>query len=771
MNPTRLFSKFVFSAFLLCAGMFVLHAQTKVVKSIRVDGIDREYILHIPASYSGTTSVPLVFMLHGTSGDGEKMYNISGWAELSDKEGFIAVFPSSLRYRIDDGELKSTTKWNTTPDAEWTFQPGETGYDDIKFLRNALDEIFSNYNIDRKRVYLNGFSNGGQMAAKCSIDMSDVLAAVCSNAGSFYLDTIYVPKRNTPYLYQTGNKDYGPGNEGPEIPMLYFDSLISTPDLDIRRGKYYTIARNATRNFMLKSDHEAIVGDTNMVVFTNFLPLDPNDTHEFVYGFVKGLEHNYPNWAPTVHWQWLKKYSLDNQGASQYNLQITDGYGSGIYSVGDTIHIWSKQKDGKVFTHWSGDTDYTSAPQEYHSTVVMPARDVNLAANYLDVKPTMVFTQTIIPGVARDKKTYSYFPEQADSIKGIAWFFHGTNGSAASMISDPDTRQLIHLLMAHGYGVIAITSEESEYNLDFDNDGFHRYTYGVDTNLTDIANVRYIRNHFIQNGAFRSSTPHIAIGWSAGGAFSEFLANALGWKAAINHTSSGSSLLSENELVKVPYLVSINENDMHPDVGQEGNEEAVMNVQNYLNRGACAKLHFYEDAPLFPERFDRSALINESLSKAIFNEIKTNNFLDDKNFLKLTSGQMVTLISSKPSLFPVIVGLSEQQRNDALRQIQVTHAEHALKADINGMTIDFIENACRNIPDAVEDTAIKQGFSAYPNPVLDMLYLNHADPWRLYNGQGMLLRDGEEKTINMDAYPSGHYFIRSGYKTVKVVKF
>lgn len=283
--------------------------------TIPLDGVQREFYMHIPGSYNGINSVPLVFMLHGTGGDGEVMYTSSGWAELSEKEGFIAVFPSSMRYRIDDnGELKNITKWNTAPDADWTFQPGETGKDDIKFLRKIIEEIVARYNINTKRIYLNGFSNGGQMAAKCSIEMSDLLAAVCSNAGSFYLDTVYIPLRKIPYLYQVGNRDYGPGNVGPDfpaIPMHLFDTLISTPGIPFQNGKHYRIAHNCINNFSLDPTHGPIVGDSNFALLTTYNALDPKALHEFKFILVKDLGHSYPNWAPEKHWEWMKNFTLD----------------------------------------------------------------------------------------------------------------------------------------------------------------------------------------------------------------------------------------------------------------------------------------------------------------------------------------------------------------------------------------------------------------------------------------------------------------------------
>ena len=105
------------------------------------------------------------------------------------------------------------------------------------------------------------------------------------------------------------------------------------------------------------------------------------------------------------------------------------------------------------------------------------------------------------------------------------------------------------------------------------------------------------------------------MGWSAGGAFTEFISNTLGWNTAINHTSSGSTALSLNSQVQVPFLISINENDNNPNVGAQGNLEAKQNIENYKNRGACAQLHEQLKAPLYPERFDRSNMIDIGLSR------------------------------------------------------------------------------------------------------------------------------------------------------------
>ncbi|HNR16691.1 MAG TPA: hypothetical protein PKG90_08515 [Chitinophagaceae bacterium] len=285
--------------------------------TVMVDNVEREYYVHIPADYTGNAAVPLVFVLHGTSGNGEKFYDISGWKELGEEENFISVYPSSGRYKIfnfGDSTVQNTTKWNILPEGTFIFMPGYTGLDDIKFLKKVVLEMQLKFNIDTGMIYMNGFSNGGQMAAKCAVEMSNIFAAVASNASTFNKDTVYAPQRRLPVLFQIGNEDYGPGNTGPAIPLNSFSYVISTPDVPVIGGKYYNKARKYINNFSLDSVY-TISGDTNSVMVASYHSLTPGDTlNVFRYVFVKNLGHIYPNginhWmnAPRHHWAWMRQY-------------------------------------------------------------------------------------------------------------------------------------------------------------------------------------------------------------------------------------------------------------------------------------------------------------------------------------------------------------------------------------------------------------------------------------------------------------------------------
>jgi polyhydroxybutyrate depolymerase len=276
-----------------------------------IDGDEREYYVHVPQSYTGASPVPVVFMLHGTSGNGEDFYTRSGWKEVGEDENIITVFPSSWRYCIiDDGVQKNTTKWNTVP-AEWTFCAGQTPRNDIKFLNTIITELNSKYKIDNKHIYLAGFSNGGQMAAKCGIEMSDKFAAIVQAEGSFSRDTTYIPLRKLPVTFQYGNEDYGPGVTGTPVALSKLATILSTPANNI----LYRSASTHVKSFGLNPAF-VISGDTNSVSIATYKSLTPGSANDFRIAFIKGLAHQYPNgdnhWmeGARANWAWFKQYSL-----------------------------------------------------------------------------------------------------------------------------------------------------------------------------------------------------------------------------------------------------------------------------------------------------------------------------------------------------------------------------------------------------------------------------------------------------------------------------
>jgi len=278
---------------------------------IEVDGDDREYFVHVPAGYTGSAATPVVFMLHGTNGNGDYFYTNSGWKEVGETENIITVFPSSWKYCIvEDGVTKPNTEnWNAQP-AGWTPCTGETPKDDVKFLKSIITEINSKFNIDNKRIYLVGFSYGGTMAQKCAYEMSDKFAAIVESAAALFGIQSTYPVRKLPVLFQRGNEDYGPGGSGPTAPMTSLPTLLTDSTTTLLNGHLYKFSQTHIYYFGLNPTF-TLSGDVNSIVTATYVSNTPNEPlNTYSVALIKDLKHSYPNGAATRNWDWLKQYSL-----------------------------------------------------------------------------------------------------------------------------------------------------------------------------------------------------------------------------------------------------------------------------------------------------------------------------------------------------------------------------------------------------------------------------------------------------------------------------
>lgn len=280
----------------------------KNVFTTLIDGDVREYLIHVPSIYDPTEATPVVFMLHGTTGFGERFYNISGWKEVGEVENILTVYPSSWQYCfIEDGVVKNTTRWNVIQNV---YCPGETPKDDIVFLKQVVDELKQRFNVDSQRIYISGFSNGGAMAGRCAVEMSDIFAAVVEASGNLPKDTTFVPKRKLPVTFQLGNSDNLWLNSSSfSIPMSRFDTLLHNNPV------FSGIVETHTTTFGFESTY-TMTGDTNTYLTATFAADSPNPIREFNFVLIKGLEHNYPNGnnhplkGAELHWDWMKQFKL-----------------------------------------------------------------------------------------------------------------------------------------------------------------------------------------------------------------------------------------------------------------------------------------------------------------------------------------------------------------------------------------------------------------------------------------------------------------------------
>ncbi len=172
---------------------------------LRVGGLDRRYLVHVPPGVHGRKPLPVVIMFHGGGGTARGAMRETDWTLKADREGFLAVFPEALppdpakpsQFRLN-GQI-----WN---DGSGRFHAGRRKTPDVAFVNAMIDDLAARFNVDPRRVYATGFSNGASMAFRVGIELSTRLAAVAPVAGALWIEQPRL-ERPVSLFYITGDAD------------------------------------------------------------------------------------------------------------------------------------------------------------------------------------------------------------------------------------------------------------------------------------------------------------------------------------------------------------------------------------------------------------------------------------------------------------------------------------------------------------------------------------------------------------------------------------
>ena len=172
-----------------------LFSQQTINASITHGGLQRDYILYLPAAYDGLTDVPLLFNFHGYTSNATQQMFYGDFRSIADTANFIIVHPEGT---LDNS---NTTHFNVG----W----GGSTVDDVGFTSALLDTLISQYSINQNRVYSTGMSNGGYMSFRLACELSDRIAAVASVTGAMVPTTLNScsPSHITPVMQIHGTND------------------------------------------------------------------------------------------------------------------------------------------------------------------------------------------------------------------------------------------------------------------------------------------------------------------------------------------------------------------------------------------------------------------------------------------------------------------------------------------------------------------------------------------------------------------------------------
>jgi polyhydroxybutyrate depolymerase len=165
--------------------------------SIFSGGLQRTYNVHISSSYDKTRPTPLLIVLHGGGGTGQGMTKLASFNAISDRENFIIVYPDGFEKHWNDGR------------GVQQYRAQIQNVDDVGFISSLIDRISDELNIDAKRIYVTGISNGAMMSHRLGCELSQKIAAIAPVAGNIPVNmaSIWAPSRPVPVLIINGTDD------------------------------------------------------------------------------------------------------------------------------------------------------------------------------------------------------------------------------------------------------------------------------------------------------------------------------------------------------------------------------------------------------------------------------------------------------------------------------------------------------------------------------------------------------------------------------------
>ena len=212
------------------------------------EGINRQYIYYEPLELN--EEKPLVFVMHGFTGDANGIKNYSGMNQIADQYGFAVCYPRGTT------DSEGNRFWNVG----YAFHEDET-VNDVGFLTELASYLQINHGLNPDFTFATGMSNGGEMCYMLACQANDTFKAVAPVAGMILQDILDECQDSNPIpLFEIhGSEDNvtpisgDPNNNDgwgayPSIPFTinYFSeknecSTLQTetlPDLDPFDGSY-----------------------------------------------------------------------------------------------------------------------------------------------------------------------------------------------------------------------------------------------------------------------------------------------------------------------------------------------------------------------------------------------------------------------------------------------------------------------------------------------------------------------------------------------------
>jgi len=203
-------------------------------------------------------NAPAILVLHFNLGSAPSMANLTEVGELARDSGAWVILPEAH-------------------DGTWSHSPNDAqDSDDVGYLAALIDDVVARHKLDPRRIYMTGYSQGGNMTVRFACEYPEKIAAGASVAATMRdaLARQCAPSTPTPMAFFNGTADsqvpYGPG-----VPSLILD-LAFVGSLPAQDAAKYWANINQCTGAAVRTDLPVTIADGTRVYTDSYDNCPPN---------------------------------------------------------------------------------------------------------------------------------------------------------------------------------------------------------------------------------------------------------------------------------------------------------------------------------------------------------------------------------------------------------------------------------------------------------------------------------------------------------------
>lgn len=222
---------------ILLGSCMTLSAQAAGGKTSEDEYQGRDYVLYTPLSLPATP--PLLIVMHGGGGNANWMTRHLNMNAMADRYGFKVAY---LNGTGTGGLLLNNLRtWNA---GRCCGPAQKTNADDKGYIAGFIRMMAQQQNMDTRRVYLTGHSNGAMMSYRMACEMRDKIAGIVAVSGTVGVDQCNAP--GLPVLHIHGTNDPNVPVQGGEGKLrqtkgVHFRSLAENAAILKAAGANYNL--------------------------------------------------------------------------------------------------------------------------------------------------------------------------------------------------------------------------------------------------------------------------------------------------------------------------------------------------------------------------------------------------------------------------------------------------------------------------------------------------------------------------------------------------